>query len=95
MPTDANPSRETPPPAPTGSAPSGAQRPWYRPSARWIVFFVALLALNVFLSSRAMEPRSRVRVPYSPLFLQQVKAANVDGDHLQRNGYPRHVRRRR
>ena len=77
MPTDANPSREAPPPAPTGSAPGGAQRPWYRPSGRWIAFFVVLLALNFFLSSRAMEPRSRVRVPYSPLFLQQVKAGNV------------------
>ena len=77
MPTDANPSRQTPPPAPTGSAPGGAQRPWYRPSGRWIAFFVVLLALNFFLSSRAMEPRSRVRVPYSPLFLQQVKAGNV------------------
>ena len=77
MPTDANPSREAPPPAPTGSAPGGARRPWYRPSGRWIAFFVVLLALNFFLSSRAMEPRSRVRVPYSPLFLQQVKAGNV------------------
>ena len=36
-----------------------------------------LLALNFFISSRAMEPASRVRVPYSPFFLQQVKAGNV------------------
>ncbi len=42
------------------------------------MFFVALLALNVFVSSRAMEPKSRVRVPYSPFFLQQVKTGNVD-----------------
>jgi cell division protease FtsH len=45
---------------------------------RWIAFFLAVLALNVFLSSRAMEPQSRVRVPYSPFFLQQVKAGNVE-----------------
>ena len=78
MPTDANTPRATPPPASTGSGPGGAQRPWDKPSGRWIVFFVVLLGLNVFLSSRAMEPASRVRVPYSPLFLQQVKAGNVE-----------------
>ena len=92
MPTDANPSKETPSPAPTGSAPSGAQRPWYRPSGRWIVFFVVLLALNLFLSSRAMEPRSRVRVPYSPFFLQQVEDRQRRGDHVQGDGHPGHVR---
>ena len=67
MAADENPSQGTPARPPTGPAPSGPGRPWYRPSARWIVFFVALLALNVFVSGRAMEPRSRVRVPYSPL----------------------------
>ena len=37
-----------------------------------------MLALNLFLTSRAMEPESRVRVPYSPFFLQQVNAGNVE-----------------
>jgi cell division protease FtsH len=68
----------TPPPAPRGSSPTEAGRPWFRPSPRWIVFFLAVLALNVFVASRAMEPESRVRVPYSPFFLQQVKTGNVD-----------------
>ena len=36
-----------------------------------------LLALNLFLSNRAMEPESRVRVPYSPFFLAQVNTGNV------------------
>ena len=40
-------------------------------SRRWIVFFLALLAVNVFVTSRAMEPGSRVRVPYSPFFLNR------------------------
>ena len=44
---------------------------------RWIVFFLALLAFNFFLSARAMHPGSRVRVPYSPYFLQQVKEEHV------------------
>jgi cell division protease FtsH len=68
----------TPPPAPRGSSPTDAGRPWLRPSPRWIVFFLAVLALNVFISSRAMEPASRVRVPYSPFFLHQVRAGNVE-----------------
>ncbi len=68
----------TPPPAPRGSSPTEPGRPWFRPSPRWIVFFLAVLALNVFITGRAMEPQSRVRVPYSPLFLQQVKSGNVE-----------------
>jgi cell division protease FtsH len=69
---------ETPPPAPRGSSPTPPQRPWFRLSPRWIVFFLVLLAFNLFVSTRAMGPESRVRVPYSPLFLQQVRAGNVD-----------------
>jgi cell division protease FtsH len=69
---------EKPPPAPRGSSPVQTPRPWYRPSGRWIAIFVAVLALNVFITSRVMEPESRVRVPYSPFFLRQVKAGNVE-----------------
>ncbi len=47
-------------------------------SPRWIVLFFVLLAVNLFISARAMGPESRVRVPYSPLFLEQVKKGNVD-----------------
>jgi cell division protease FtsH len=45
--------------------------------AVWIVFFLALLAINIYFSSRAAQPSSRVRVPYSPSFLQQVQAGHV------------------
>src|ERR687891_143673 len=69
---------EAPPPAPRGSSPTPPQRPRFGLSPRWIVFFLALLALNLFITSRAMEPESRVRVPYSPFFLQQVQARNVE-----------------
>src|SRR5215471_11433714 len=69
---------EAPPPAPRGSSPTPRQRSRFGVSARWIVFALILLALNLFFASRAMEPASRVRVPYSPFFLQQVKAGNVD-----------------
>src|SRR5919106_4124019 len=68
---------EKPPPAPRGSSPTPRrQRFWTSP--RWIAFFLGLLALNLFISARAMEPASRVRVPYSPFFLHQVETRNVD-----------------
>jgi cell division protease FtsH len=67
---------ETPPPAPRGSSPP-PQRRRFGLSPRWIVFILALLAFNLFISSRVMGPESRVRVPYSPFFLQQVEAGNV------------------
>ena len=69
---------ETPPAAARGSSPTPPQHPGFRLSPRWIVFFLALLALNLFIASRAMGPESRVRVPYSPFFLQQVQARNVE-----------------
>jgi cell division protease FtsH len=65
----------TPPPAPRGTSPTAPQRPWFRPA--WIVFFLALLALNAFLAIRATEPTPRARIPYSPFFLNQVRAGHV------------------
>ncbi len=66
------------PRAPRGSTPTpspGLSR--FRPSRPWILFALALLALNFYLGSRAMQPPSRIRVPYSPFFLQQVRAGHV------------------
>jgi cell division protease FtsH len=59
-------------------SPTPGQRARFGLSPRWIVFFLVLLAFNVFISARAMGPESRTRVPYSPLFLQQVRAGNVE-----------------
>src|SRR5262245_55192502 len=69
---------ESPPPAPRGSSPTPPQRPRFWLSPRWIVFFLVLLAVNLFISTRATQPESRVRVPYSPFFLQQVTSRNVE-----------------
>src|SRR5262245_43834435 len=66
-----------PPPSPRGSSPSSPPRSRFRVSRGWVAFFIGLLVLNIVLSSRAMQPTSRVRVPYSPVFLQQVKAGHV------------------
>ena len=49
----------------------------FRPRIAWIVFFVAVLAVNIYFSTQATQPASRVRVPYSPFFLQQVQAGHV------------------
>src|SRR5947207_7941014 len=64
------------PPAPRGSSPA-PKPPGFRPSRRWIIFALALLAFNFYLGSRANQPPSRVRVPYSPFFIDQVQAGHV------------------
>jgi len=70
------------PPAPRGSSPSPSsppkpQLPRFRPTRGWILFAIALLFFNFYLGSRATQPASRVRVPYSPFFLNQVNAGHV------------------
>jgi cell division protease FtsH len=69
--------RAAAPPAPRGSSPTSPERPRFRPSRAWIAFFLVLLAFNFYFSSRATHPPSRVRVPYSPFFLQQVRTGHV------------------
>src|SRR5512132_918700 len=46
-------------------------------SGWWVVFVVGLLAVNFYASSRATQAQSRVRVPYSPFFLNEVRAGHV------------------
>jgi cell division protease FtsH len=64
------------PPAPRGDSPKTPQ-PRFRVSRVWIGFFLALLAINIFFSARAGQPSERVRVPYSPFFLDQVTSNKV------------------
>jgi cell division protease FtsH len=52
-----------------------SSRRW--PHAWWSALIVGLLAINFWAGSRAMDGESRVRVPYSPYFLEQVRAGNV------------------
>ncbi len=49
---------------------------------------VGLLGLNLWISSRALQPNAPVRIPYSPTFLNQVQAGTVKeisstGDAIQ------------
>ena len=62
-------------PAPRGAAPP--PRPRFRVGIVWIFIALVLLAINVYAGTRAMQPASRVRVPYSPFFLDQVNAGHV------------------
>ena len=66
------------PRGPTPPPPPPPQRSRFRLSRGWIIFALALLAFNFYVGSRATQPQSRVRVPYSPFFLQQVQAKHVE-----------------
>ena len=59
------------------ATPPSSPRPRFPLSTRWILFVVALLIFNFYLGSRAMQPAPRVRVPYSPFFVNQVSAGHV------------------
>src|SRR5438874_4574752 len=75
--TRADQRKDASPPAPRGSSPNKPQQPRFRPSTRWIVFALVVLAFNLYAGSRATKPAARLRVPYSPFFLQQVRAGHV------------------
>ena len=62
--------------APSGQTPQPA-RPWWRPPGWIILVALVLFALNYWAATRATEQASRIRVPYSPFFIQQVTAGHV------------------
>jgi cell division protease FtsH len=64
-------------PPPDGGQKTPQEQPRFRFSRRWIIFALVLLAINFYIGSRATQPQSRVRVPFSPFFLNQVSAGNV------------------
>jgi cell division protease FtsH len=71
------PANASPPPAPRGSSPTKPQPSWQRPGPGWIIFFLIVLALNLIVTMRATQPTARVRVPYTPFFIDQVTAGRV------------------
>jgi cell division protease FtsH len=71
------PNKANAPPASRGSSPPSPQPPRFRPTRGWIIFAVVLLGFNFYLGSRATQPASRIRVPFSPFFLQQVTDGHV------------------
>ncbi len=76
----------TPAPQTTKSAPrsgatrdprEGTPRPRFRLSWRLTAFILALFALNYWAGTRATQSPSRIRVPYSPFFLNQIAAGHI------------------
>src|SRR5579875_2939655 len=65
-------------PAPDGRGKPPA-RPPRGPNPRWLValLVVGLLALNFWISSEALKPNPRVRIPYYPTFITQVSDGHV------------------
>jgi cell division protease FtsH len=77
-------------PAPDGRGGKQPRAAGRGPNPRWLVIMLVLglLALNLWISSQALQPNARVRIPYSPTFLNQVQAGNVNdisatGDAIQ------------
>jgi cell division protease FtsH len=78
-------------PAPDGRGAPGPQNRRPRPTtSRWVVILVVvgLLALNLWISSQALQPNQRVAIPFYPTFITQVKSGNVKdisstGDSIQ------------
>src|SRR5207247_8945929 len=64
-----------------GGPGDAARAPGRSPRRRigsWLaVLTLGLLVFNFWAASRATQAPSRVRVPYSPLFLAQVRVGNV------------------
>jgi cell division protease FtsH len=62
------------------TTPVGPQRPQRRRRGWWLTLVVlGLFAFNYWVGTRATQTASRVRVPYSPFFVQQVQTGNVAG----------------
>ena len=65
-------------PAPDGRGRQPAKPP-SRPNIRWlaVILVIGLIALNFWISSRALSPSPRVQIPYSPTFLAQADDNNI------------------
>src|SRR5919201_5533219 len=53
------------------------RRPLGPVGTRIVALILAAFVVNYWLASRSLSPPSRVRIPYSPTFLDQVRAGNV------------------
>jgi cell division protease FtsH len=68
---------------PPSTGPASWWRRWWHPDNRprrirsWLLAIVLALAVNYWLVHRATEPPARIRIPYSPFFVQQVRQGNV------------------
>jgi cell division protease FtsH len=86
-------------PAPDGRGRQPQQQPPRGPSARWLLLLVAvgLLALNLWISSQALQPSPRVQITFSSFYNQLNKGnvssisstgASIQGDLKHEITYP-------
>jgi cell division protease FtsH len=67
-------------PAPDGRGappPTPPRSPWSSIGRRWVLVVVVLLAVNLWITSLIPSGHQRIRVPYTPTFVQQVERNNV------------------
>jgi cell division protease FtsH len=64
------------PMAPVGPTPP-ARKPGFRVSWQLIAFALGLFVINIWFGSHATQAPARIRVPFSPFFLNQVSLGNV------------------
>jgi cell division protease FtsH len=66
-------------PAPAGRDTTRVAGEQARPPTRWwpLAVLVVMLAVNFGLSRAALGPEERVRIPYQPTFLEQLRSGNV------------------
>ncbi|MDX6511517.1 MAG: cell division protease FtsH [Gaiellaceae bacterium] len=61
-----------------GRAPGTPHKRSWRPGWRLLLFVLALFLINYWAGSRLVHPTAaRIRVPYTPTFIDQVQAGNV------------------
>jgi cell division protease FtsH len=70
--------RVEPTPGGRGEPPRPAQQSWRRLGWRLVLLALILFGINYWAASRATHKPPRVRIPYSPLFLQEVRSGNVE-----------------
>jgi cell division protease FtsH len=70
------PKRTTAQPKPGQAGPGG---PKLRPQFRFVLWLLVLIALafNFYAGKKSIQPATRIHVPYSPFFLQEIKKGHV------------------
>src|SRR4051794_24337457 len=62
---------------PSPSQRGGTQRRRFGITPAWILIGLALFAINYWAGTQVTQGPERIRVPYSPFFLQEVRIGNV------------------
>jgi cell division protease FtsH len=69
--------RVQPAPDGRGAPPEPPRSPWAGLGRRWLILVLVLLGINFWVSSLIPSGHKRIRVPYTPTFIQQIDASNV------------------